>query len=277
MEFDSANDDGVTGKSTAKGKSGVYGFNALAGSNGVAGISHDGNGVYGKSNSLNGIYGQSATGSGVHGFSPGSNGVYGDSNTGSGLSGHSKTQHGVYGASDQGTGVYGHGGAFAGYFDGKVGINGDLLLRGTMTVQSGGDVIFADFAEHFRPAPGKAVRPGAVVVLADSGLIEPCTDAYDTRVVGVVSGAGTYRPALVLDSPSGDASCPPVSLVGKVFCLADASVRPIRAGDLLTSSATPGHAMVADDRQRRAGAVIGKALQPLVAGHGLIAILVSLQ
>jgi hypothetical protein len=277
MEFDSANDDGVIGKSTANGKSGVFGFNALSGSNGVAGISHDGNGVYGKSNSFNGIYGQSATGSGVHGFSPASNGVFGDSNTGAGISGHSKTQHGVYGASDQGTGVYGHGGAYAGYFDGKVGINGELLLNGSMTVQSGGDIVFADLAEHFLPVPGKAVRPGAVVVLAESGLIEPCADEYDTRVVGVVSGAGHYRPALVLDRRPDEAPCPAVSLMGKVFCLADATVRPIRAGDLLTSSATPGHAMVADDRARRGGAIIGKALQSLAGGHGLIPILVTLQ
>jgi hypothetical protein len=65
--------------------------------------------------------------------------------------------------------------------------------------------------------------------------------------------------------------------MGKVFCLADANVRPIRAGDLLTSSATPGHAMVADDRARRAGAIIGKALQSLAGGLGLIPVLVTLQ
>jgi hypothetical protein len=35
--------------------------------------------------------------------------------------------------------------------------------------------------------------------------------------------------------------------------------------------------MVADDRARRGGAIIGKALQSLAGGHGLIPILVTLQ
>ena len=39
----------------------------------------------------------------------------------------------------------------------------------------------------------------------------------------------------------------------------------------------PGHAMKAVDPQRAFGAVIGKALQPLASGCGLLPILVALQ
>jgi hypothetical protein len=114
-------------------------------------------------------------------------------------------------------------------------------------------------------------------VLTDTGQIRPCDSEYDTRVVGVVSGAGTYRPAMILDRRPGATTEPPVALMGKVYCMVDATDSPIRAGDLLTSSSRPGHAMGAGDRARRTGAVIGKALQPLAAGAGLIPILVTLQ
>jgi hypothetical protein len=57
----------------------------------------------------------------------------------------------------------------------------------------------------------------------------------------------------------------------------DASDTPIDIGDLLTTSATPGHAMKASDPQRALGAVIGKALRPLTSGRKLIPVLVALQ
>ncbi|HEY7253389.1 MAG TPA: hypothetical protein VIG37_23025 [Methylomirabilota bacterium] len=47
-------------------------------------------------------------------------------------------------------------------------------------------------------------------------------------------------------------------------------------GDLLTTSATPGHAMKAVDGARAFGAVIGKALEPLAGGQALIRILVAM-
>ena len=48
-------------------------------------------------------------------------------------------------------------------------------------------------------------------------------------------------------------------------------------GDLLTTSPTLGFAMKAMDPLNAFGTVIGKALQPLPSGQGLIPILVALQ
>jgi hypothetical protein len=62
-----------------------------------------------------------------------------------------------------------------------------------------------------------------------------------------------------------------------VECQVDANFAPIEVGDLLTTSATPGFAMKATDRQRSFGAVIGKALRPLDSGRRLIPVLVALQ
>jgi hypothetical protein len=52
---------------------------------------------------------------------------------------------------------------------------------------------------------------------------------------------------------------------------------PIRRGDLLVSSTTPGYAMKGTDRNRMLGAVIGKAMGSLDSGTGVIEVLVTLQ
>jgi hypothetical protein len=68
-----------------------------------------------------------------------------------------------------------------------------------------------------------------------------------------------------------------VALAGKVYCKVDASETPVAVGDLLTTSAKPGHAMKAEDPHKAFGSVIGKALQSLSEGPGLIPVLVALQ
>lgn len=65
--------------------------------------------------------------------------------------------------------------------------------------------------------------------------------------------------------------------VSKVYCKVDADYAPAEIGDLLTTSATPGHAMKATDPFKAFGTVIGKAMHPLKEGKGLIPILVALQ
>jgi hypothetical protein len=115
------------------------------------------------------------------------------------------------------------------------------------------------------------------MVLDDDGSVRPCDTAYDPRAVGVVSGAGPYRPAIVLDRREEDPDRAQIALIGKVCCNVDATFAPIRVGDLLTSSPTRGHAMKATDPLAAFGAVIGKATEPLSDGRGQIRILVTLQ
>ena len=57
----------------------------------------------------------------------------------------------------------------------------------------------------------------------------------------------------------------------------DASFGAVATGDLLTTSATPGHAMKTGDALQAFGAVIGKAMRPLAQGRELVPILVALQ
>jgi hypothetical protein len=131
-----------------------------------------------------------------------------------------------------------------------------------------------DAAEDFEL--DDAVPAGTVMVIGPDGRLAPSREPYDRRVAGVISGAGSCKPGLLLGA-GGEGCRQPVALAGRVFCLADAAPRPIAVGDLLTTSPTPGHAMKAHDPKAAFGAVLGKSLGSLSTGLGLIPILVALQ
>jgi hypothetical protein len=124
---------------------------------------------------------------------------------------------------------------------------------------------------------GFTAEPGTVMVLNELGALAPSSQAYDRRVAGVVSGAGHYKPGIVLDRRETGAVRQPIALLGKTFCKVDARFGAIEVGDLLTTSPTPGHAMATNDPAKSFGAVIGKALRPFTGGQGVIPILIALQ
>jgi hypothetical protein len=159
----------------------------------------------------------------------------------------------------------------AGFFDGRVWIGGELGV--------GGDILLAnaDCAEDFDVVSLVLAEPGCVMVIGEDGVLHPCSAAYDKCVAGVISGAGQYKPGLILDKQPNSSSRSPVALLGKVCCKVTAENGPIKMGDLLTTSPLSGHAMKASDPARAFGAVIGKALRPHASGVGLIPILIALQ
>ena len=305
--------DAIQGISNSSRNAGVSGTNTAAGS-GLWGKSQSGYGLWATSSSGAGIHGESQRQDGIQGQSADSNhsGVWGN-NTGQYQPGESDDTtvpisgfpSGVTGTSANGVGVYGKGGYAAGWFDGQVitigqhQIWGDVILykltsqpasKGTLYIMNGdvtvgtgnvnvnqGDVILgnADCAEDFDcKAP---VDPGTVMVLSNDGRVSESSTPYDKRVAGVVSGAGNYKPAVILDRHAGVPGRVPLSLVGKVYCKVDAQYGAIDVGDLLTTSATAGHAMKAKDPFEAFGAVIGKALGTLHDGKGLIPVLIALQ
>jgi len=265
--------EAVHGESTAS-------VSFVAGVTGVASNSAGiGAGVLGESKGKGpGVVGKAIKDAGVIGFR-------GDPALGETTVSNDASDSGVFGASDTGAGVLGYsrnpaswavyafggfkaialGRPFAGEFVGDVSVDGDVLLTG------------ADCAEQFDVDHQQGlIDPGTVLVIGADGVLGQCEEAYDTRVAGVVAGAGTYRPGIILDKQQTSANRLSISLVGKVFCKVDGSCGAIKVGDLLTTSHTPGHAMKAIDPQRAFGAVIGKALKPWSGGTGLIPILVAL-
>lgn len=228
---------------------------------GVAGITNNANGV--------GVFGSSTGGV--------ANGVVGETTNAIGVTGRANA------ASGEGVrGENAHGG-LAGHFVGSVRVDGNMLVNGNMEVTGAvtvdGDVFLrnrGDVAEQFG-AIGECA-PGSVMIIGESALLELCSRDYDKRAVGVVSGGGSLRPAITLGGCEvQNASTVSIAMVGTAFCLVDADRAAIEAGDLLTSSSTPGHAMKAGDPVSAFGAVIGKTLGSLPRGRGLVPIVISLQ
>lgn len=271
---------GVWGWSHSPNNTGVYGYNdSPEGGSGVTGIAAGNRGV--------GVWAKSGTGHAVHAESDTDAAVYGDSKQFSGVWGtsHDRNNNGVFGYNDAptggfgvsgiatgagGVGVFGKG-QVAGRFQGNVEVTGDLQCTGDIRLTN------ADGAEEFDIADVEAVEPGTVMVLGDEGVLHTSHQAYDRRVAGIVSGAGTYQPALILDRQEDSANRLPIALFGKVFCKVDAGFGAVQIGDLLTTSPTPGHAMKVGDPAQALGAIVGKALRPLGEGQGLIPVLVALQ
>ncbi len=163
--------------------------------------------------------------------------------------------------------------------------DGDLIIKNKddqNSIHLNGDtgditLLNADAAEDFDVRGDCEVTPGTVMVIDAEGGLRESDAAYDKKVAGVVSGAGKFRPGLVLDRRLSDSPRIPVALMGKVHCKVDARYGAVEVGDLLTTSPTPGHAMKVKDPLRAFGAVIGKALNPLPEDLGMIPVLVALQ
>ncbi|WKJ90065.1 hypothetical protein QZJ86_18960 [Methylomonas montana] len=149
--------------------------------------------------------------------------------------------------------------------NGSIKVSGDILLAN------------ADCAEDFNIGTDVAIEPGTVMVVGAEGALFPCLQAYDKRVAGVVSGAGDYKPGIVLDKQQSASNRQPIALLGKVYCKVDAQYGAIEIGDSLTTSPTPGHAMKVGEPLAALGAMLGKALSPLKEGQGLIPVLIALQ
>lgn len=162
------------------------------------------------------------------------------------------------------------------------GSTGNVMFAGTTTTGvltiTGG----SDLSEQFDiSADDGAVEPGMVVSIdpGSPGKLVVCATAYDRTVAGVISGAGGVNTGMLMGQAGTIADGQhAVALTGRVWVLCDATEAAIEPGDLLTTSATRGHAMRAGDHERAQGAVIGKAMTRLAAGErGLVLVLVNLQ
>jgi hypothetical protein len=157
-------------------------------------------------------------------------------------------------------------------YTGSVWVSNNLSTA-SLTIRGGSDV-----AEPF-PVTGSEVEPGTVMSIdeAHPGQLTRSTQAYDTRVAGIISGAGGINPGLSLQQDGVLDQGQKVALSGRVYVQADASLGAIKPGDLLTTSDVPGCAMKVSDHARAQGAILGKAMTGLKEGKGLVLVLVTLQ
>jgi hypothetical protein len=138
---------------------------------------------------------------------------------------------------------------------------------GTCIVQNSS----ADFAEMLPARLG--LEAGDVLAVGPDGQVARSSEAYQPTVVGVYSAQAGY---LGGGQHLGEAGYAPVALVGLVPVKASAENGAIQPGDLLVAADTPGRAMRAGD-DPPVGTVVGKALEGLARGTGMVQMLVMLQ
>jgi hypothetical protein len=159
----------------------------------------------------------------------------------------------------------------------KLHVNGEITA--TVVAITGG----SDVAEPYEVASAGDVKPlpGYVVAIdtAHVGQMRVAARAYDKTVAGIISGANGINPGITLRQKGTVADgALPVASIGRVWCWCDADANgAIEAGDMLTTSDTPGHAMKVSDYNKANGSVIGKAMSSLKSGKGLVLVLVSLK
>lgn len=262
---------GVYGLATSPEGAGIYGEGASTGVYGSSG----GIGVHGEGDNI-GVYGQNASTSG--------RGVYGSATNSSGVT------YGVYG---QAYSLSGYGGSFNNAGGGialrvqshtadpdapiieawsSSDREFDVTAEGSVHADEKYSTPSEDFAEMLPAANG--LEPGEVLIIDLEGKLARSSQPYQTSVAGVYSTQPGFLGSV--EEAGTLAGQVPLALVGKVPVKASAENGPIRPGDLLVASATPGHAMKAGAIPP-AGSVIGKALTGLEKGAGLIQMLVMLQ
>lgn len=178
---------------------------------------------------------------------------------------------------------------------------GDLLIDGTLSQNA------VDVAERFPTSHSLEAGDVVCVDTTASEHVIRCAHPKHATVVGIVStdpalvlgdcardekGWKEFQAMAELEKKGADPAAvgaareeyqkrltsersrrPAVALAGRVPCKVDATSAPIRRGDLLTSSDTPGHAK----KLVGPGQVIGVALEDLPQGRGKIVVLVRNQ
>ncbi len=162
-------------------------------------------------------------------------------------------------------------------------VNGDMKVNGKVYIadlknngnssnlkisDSAPHAIGLDIAERFETS--QDVQAGDLLVGDDTKThqLKKSSLPYDSRFIGIVSSSPAliFKGNQVIISASAKAFTQgrevPVALAGRVLCKVSDEGGPISAGDLLTTSSLPGHAMKASDPQKSRGAIIGKALEP---------------
>jgi hypothetical protein len=306
---------GISGRSDSK--DGVAGWTGASDKAGVFGHSADGVGVKGRSDKNDGVVGYTAADqkSGIYGHTdaPDGFGVFGR-NTLTKCFGYAGGDAGIYGHSE---GVYhaGHfeasgglnaavygkttgGNSFGGWFVAEGNYSYGIYVEGPSTNLNGCAARFKgnveirsrttdnvvvelgeglDYAEGFDVSEKSTITPGAVLIIdpTNPGKLALSYQPYDKKVAGIVAGANDLGSGVKLGSDQFDLD---VALAGRVYCNVDASYGAVEPGDLLTTSPTPGYAMVVENHGKARGAILGKAMEKLSHGQkGQILVLVTLQ
>ena len=159
---------------------------------------------------------------------------------------------------------------FAGTFPGdKIG-KGITLKAGSFFHGTATSAQYADLAEMYTSDAEYA--PGTVIKIGGEAEVTQTTDAFCSEVFGIVS----TNPAYLMNSTCEGTSVA-VALEGRVPCRV---IGPVRKGQRLVSSETPGVARAVSDYERQEALdwyrIVGRALTDKTSeGEGLLEVVVG--
>jgi hypothetical protein len=171
-------------------------------------------------------------------------------------------------------------------------VNGSIKLTsgqgGSITFSDGtvqstawsGTLCGGDYAESVDITGDRTqYEPGDVLVIdpAQPGRFLKSNTPYSKLVAGIYS----TKPGMIgrrqTTDPKLSTTEVPMAMVGVVPTKVTAENGPIEVGDLIVTSSLQGYAMRGSDDRIKPGTVVGKALEALSTGSGVIEVLVSLQ
>ncbi|HOP28837.1 MAG TPA: discoidin domain-containing protein [Spirochaetota bacterium] len=209
----------------------------------------------------------------------------GDSGTGAGVAGSSRFGAGGIFSSEHDFSLIADGyGSTMNSFDSTMNLQGEgkaILAMGISDfhgrVNLKGDGKNLEFpggiVELFEVDEAEFVTPGDLLVVSENGnsVLSRSKSLYNRGVIGIVSG----NPYLAINNSGREEKLYPVSLSGKALCRIDARNNPVKPGDLIVASDTPGCGMKGKiDSFDKIGTVIGKALDSLSDGIGLVPVFI---
>ena len=178
--------------------------------------------------------------------------------SGNGISGSVSSEGGTFTVSSNATNA--NTGSTIVFRDGSGNFSAGVITATTTAAR------YADLAERY--TADADYEPGTVLVFGGEAEVTQPTSKYDRRIAGIVS----TDPAFLMNESLEDGVS--VGLVGRLPCKV---IGEVRKGDLVVSSATPGHAEAwRDESNPPAGSVIGKALENKTgAGADVIEVVVG--
>ncbi len=199
--------------------------------------------------------------------------------------GHFEGYNGVYGQASVGVGGrfgsttgnilegYGSQGALA--F--KVDNSGNVYADGTYSSPA------ADFAEMLPGVEG--LEPGDVVAVGPDGTVCLASADDPQALVGVYSTEPAFVGGSGAQGPDAQTANIPVAIMGIVPVKVSAENGPIRPNDSLTVSSIPGYAAKAEplfvldggEAVYAGGEILGRALEGLDSGQGVIQVIIQLR
>ncbi len=152
-------------------------------------------------------------------------------------------------------------------------VNGDSSFNGKIKFPKNNQNGISSITELFEVDGQEYISHGDILIISDQGnsVLARTQQPYNKAVIGIVA----ENSCVELDNCGKKDKSYPVVLSGRTLCKVDARSAPIKPGDYIVTSGTPGCGMKGTiDSFEKIGTVIGKALDSIEGCIGVIPVFI---